>query len=88
MRRRLHARLHSAGHAIDVAVAQAGHSHLKATKGYHFADGPYVEYEGAVADAAAFVRDVNTRLAALVQEGIDTQASAGRGCRGEEGRRV
>lgn len=58
-----------------MAVAQAGHNHLKATKGYHFADGPYVEYEGAVGDAAAFVRDVNARLAALVQEAIDTQAS-------------
>lgn len=33
------------GHAIDAAMLQLGHlSMLKAAKGYHFVDGPYVEY--------------------------------------------
>ncbi|CAK0876536.1 unnamed protein product [Prorocentrum cordatum] len=41
--RRTNARVHSAGHLLDVAVQSLD---LKWTpgKGYHFADGPYVEY--------------------------------------------
>lgn len=42
-------RLHSAGHSIDAALKRCKDdvfSRLKATKGYHFMDGPYVEYEG------------------------------------------
>lgn len=46
-KRRLYARLHSAGHALDVAMEALGYK-LKPTKGYHFPDGPYVEYEGAM----------------------------------------
>ena len=34
-RRRECARVHSAGHALDVAMIMVGHKHLKATKGYH-----------------------------------------------------
>lgn len=44
-RRMLNARLHSAGHLIDVAVQKLGLD-FKPGKGYHFPDGPYVEYEG------------------------------------------
>mmetsp|Transcript_49391 Transcript_49391/g.99425 ORF Transcript_49391/g.99425 Transcript_49391/m.99425 type:complete len:339 (-) Transcript_49391:182-1198(-) len=51
-RRRECARLHSAGHALDVAMAKIGHAELKATKGYHFSDGPYVEYEGKLSPEA------------------------------------
>lgn len=39
--------LHSAGHAIDQAVrASLGDGILSPLKGYHFADSPYVEYQG------------------------------------------
>ena len=75
-KRRLHARLHSAGHAIDVAVTRSGYAeYLKPTKGYHFAEGPYVEYQGMLpADkTASFVDDLNHQLQILVEEGIDTQ---------------
>jgi Ser-tRNA(Ala) deacylase AlaX len=44
-RRRLHARLHSAGHLLDVAVESLGKKWV-AGKGYHFPEGSYVEYEG------------------------------------------
>eukprot|EP00299_Pterocystis_sp_00344_P010888 c4982_g1_i2.p1 GENE.c4982_g1_i2~~c4982_g1_i2.p1 ORF type:complete len:254 (+),score=38.11 c4982_g1_i2:36-797(+) len=43
--RLLAARLHSGGHLIDIAVAREV-SNWKPTKGYHFKDGAYVEYEG------------------------------------------
>ena len=44
-RRSLHSRLHSAGHVVDMAVHSLD---LKWTprKGYHFPQGPYVEYSG------------------------------------------
>lgn len=42
-KRRLFARLHSAGHLLDAAVRQAN-LHWYPGKGYHFPDGPYVEY--------------------------------------------
>jgi len=71
-RRRLHARLHSAGHLIDAAVQQLALS-LTPTKGYHFPDGPYVEYLGEI---AADERE-NTRmtLESKVNELINTSLS-------------
>lgn len=75
-RRRLHARLHSAGHALDVAMARIGLGGecLKPTKGYHFADGPYVEYEGEyAADTGALAAALNAEMARLVEEGTDTK---------------
>ena len=44
--RRLNARLHSAGHLIDVAMKAAGCSALEPAKGYHYSPGSYVEYGG------------------------------------------
>jgi Ser-tRNA(Ala) deacylase AlaX len=46
--RRLSARIHSAGHLLDMAVRRAGRTDLKPGKGYHFPTSPYVEYIGAV----------------------------------------
>lgn len=42
-RRELHSRIHSAGHVIDMAVAQQGYD-WDAGKGFHFPEGPYIEY--------------------------------------------
>jgi Ser-tRNA(Ala) deacylase AlaX len=44
-RRMLNARLHSAGHLIDIVTQKLGLS-LQPSKAYHFPDGPYVEYVG------------------------------------------
>lgn len=45
--RRLHARLHSAGHLLDAAMHNCGFD-FPATKGYHFPDAPSVEYTGNI----------------------------------------
>jgi len=43
--RELYTRLHSAGHALDVAMRNVGCAgRLLGLKGYHFLDSPYVEY--------------------------------------------
>jgi Ser-tRNA(Ala) deacylase AlaX len=46
-RRLLHTKLHSAGHLIDATVRLL-ELPLTPTKGYHFSDGPYVEYDGEI----------------------------------------
>lgn len=43
-RRDLNARLHSAGHLIDMGLFELGNK-WKPSKGYHFPQGSYVEYE-------------------------------------------
>ena len=48
--RKQNARIHSAGHLLDVAMNRAGRTDLKPGKGYHFVEGPYVEYIGVVPD--------------------------------------
>ncbi len=40
------AKNHSAGHLVDVAMKNIGLENLIPTKGYHFIEGPYVEYAG------------------------------------------
>ena len=47
--RRINARLHSAGHLLDIAVRRLGYP-LVPGKGYHFPEGSYVEYVGNVND--------------------------------------
>lgn len=49
-RRKFNRRNHTAGHLIDVAVKNLGLSLIPA-KGYHFPDGPYVEYIGLMDEA-------------------------------------
>ena len=45
-KRRLYQRLHSFGHLIDAAIQRLGYwNQLTVGKGYHFPDGPYVEYQ-------------------------------------------
>lgn len=38
---------HTAGHLVDVAMINCGYD-FKPTKGYHFKDSPYVEYDGVI----------------------------------------
>ncbi|KAF6142504.1 hypothetical protein GIB67_039468 [Kingdonia uniflora] len=47
-RRKLNSRLHSAGHLLDICMQNVGLSYLEPGKGYHFPDGPFVEYKGTV----------------------------------------
>lgn len=46
-KRLLYARLHSAGHLLDMAVARLGYQ-WHPSKGCHFPVGAYVEYVGAI----------------------------------------
>ena len=48
VKRILHSKLHSAGHLIDCAIEKMAIPNLKPTKGFHFSEGPNVEYEGTV----------------------------------------
>ena len=67
-RRALHARLHSGGHLIMTAVFElAG---LRAVKGYHFPDGPYVEFDGTLDEEA------KAELADSLQQRIDEMIEA------------
>ena len=47
VRRTLHRRLHSGGHVLDLALKRLNINWIPG-KGYHFPDGPYVEYEGSL----------------------------------------
>jgi len=49
-KRFLYSRLHSAGHLVDAALRQLGYD-WPPVKGYHFPNGPYVEYKGTLAEA-------------------------------------
>lgn len=49
-RRALHSRLHSGGHVVDLGVLRL-HLGWIPGKGYHFPDGPYVEYAGIFEEA-------------------------------------
>ncbi len=46
-KRILFAKLHSAGHLLDLVVSSLG-LNLIPGKGYHFPDGPYIEYNGNI----------------------------------------
>jgi Ser-tRNA(Ala) deacylase AlaX len=45
--RQLYSRLHTAGHLIDYALSRLGYQFVS-TKGYHFPQGAYVEYESTL----------------------------------------
>lgn len=49
-RRLLNARNHTAGHMLAFATEKS-YPQLVGMKGYHFPDGPYVEFEGALSEA-------------------------------------
>ena len=75
-KRVLHARIHSAGHALDVAMIRAGlpPTTLTPTKGVHEPALAYVEYKGKVdpehelADANALMARLNAEMAKLIAE--------------------
>ena len=90
--RALSARLHSAGHLLDVAfrevhteLAFPGWSLPKPSKGYHFIDGPFVEYLGdfpapvraefAARLGAACARLVAADVATRVQNVVNSPAA-------------
>lgn len=72
-RRTLHTRLHSAGHLVDMAVDRLGYG-WKPGKGYHFPDGPYVEYAGELGvDKEVARAAIETNANELVAAGAATR---------------
>ena len=75
-RRRMEsAKLHSAGHLIDAAMERCGLGEtMKPSKGYHFPDGPYVEYNCVVEVPlpTTFLEDLNAALQTMMNEDIPT----------------
>jgi Ser-tRNA(Ala) deacylase AlaX len=73
-RRELHSRLHSAGHVVDMAVNDLGFEWIPG-KGYHFPDGPYVEYTGniAVEDKEKLKTALEQRCNELAKESCSTK---------------
>ncbi|KAL7448720.1 hypothetical protein ACHAWC_000862, partial [Mediolabrus comicus] len=65
---------HTAGHVVDAAMAKCNKL-LPPTKGYHFLDGPYVEYKGSidVADREEFLVQLKEAYQQLINDDIDTQ---------------
>lgn len=74
-RRKLHAKLHSAGHIID-NVVQELNLPWQASKGYHHPDSPYVEYEGEVTpeQKATLPAQIEKRANELISNGFQTKA--------------
>ncbi len=68
-KRDLHARIHTAGHLIDLGLAKIGFE-LHPTKDYHFPAGPYIEYGGTLPQEP----DLVTKLEAALAEIIATDA--------------
>lgn len=69
-----HARLHSFGHSLDAAVRKVGLKGLAPLKGYHFRDGPYVEYAGTIEakDKDTIVQKLNDAVREIVADGMPT----------------
>ncbi|GMY27723.1 Alanine-tRNA ligase, archaea [Fagus crenata] len=76
-RRKLNSRLHSAGHLLDMCMQKVGLGHLEPSKGYHFPDGPYVEYKGTVPqnEMQSKQKDIELDANALISEGGKVSAT-------------
>ncbi len=70
--RKLNARIHTAGHMIDEAVKNLGWD-IKPEKGYHFVQGPYVQYFGELENPAELIEELNAEINRLVN--TDKQVS-------------
>ena len=69
-KRIVNARVHSAGHLLDCAVSSLDLAHLKPTKGFHFPEGPYVEYEGILDNKNDWINPIQEKINDLVKENI------------------
>lgn len=74
VRRALHRRLHSGGHVVDLALKRLGITWVPG-KGYHFPDGPYVEYAGSLEgmDRDALPTQIEKTCNEIIAENITTR---------------
>ncbi len=74
-RRLLNSRLHSAGHVVDMAIYSLELDWIPG-KGYHFPEGPYVEYAGTTEEEAGREKlktDIEKTSNKIIQEGTPTK---------------
>lgn len=73
-RRDLNSRLHSAGHVVDMAVTQLKLNWVPG-KGYHFPEGPYVEYKGSLENVnkEALKAEIEKLCNSFIREGRKTE---------------
>ena len=73
-RRRILSECHTSGHVVDSAMAKCGKL-LPPIKGYHFLDGPYVEYKGNIPaeERPALLEQLQHAFAELVESDIETK---------------
>ncbi len=71
-KRKIHARIHSAGHLMDCAIEAMG-INLNLNKGFHFVEGPYIEGDGTVEDTEKFKAELEQKLNELVASGLSMQ---------------
>lgn len=72
-RRQLHKRLHSGAHVLDMVVAEMNLPWVPG-KGYHFPDGPYVEYTGSLEgwDAEELKTKIEQRCNEIIASDLPT----------------
>lgn len=73
-RRKLHARIHSAGHLVDKAISELKLNWIPG-KGYHFPNGPYDEYKGSLEgyDREKLKTDIENLCNVYVHKGGKTE---------------
>lgn len=67
------AKLHSAGHLLDCAVSKMGIENLKPTKGFHFPDGPYVEYDGTIENPAEIIPVLQKNIDDIIEQNLQVE---------------
>lgn len=69
-KRDLHSRIHSAGHVVDLAVTELKLNWIPG-KGFHFPEGPYVEYAGSLDefDKEKLKTDIENLCNKFIEEG-------------------
>lgn len=72
-RRLLLTRLHSAGHVLDMAVNELGYIWVPG-KGFHFPEGPYVEYTADLKDESLedIIDKLDKKMQEILARGIET----------------
>jgi Ser-tRNA(Ala) deacylase AlaX len=72
--RRILSECHTAGHVVDAAMAYC-HVHMPSLKAYHYLDGSYVEYKGAVPpnDRDALLQRLQDAFHLLLEQDLATE---------------
>lgn len=74
-RRALLSKIHSAGHIIDVAVTDLGYNWIPG-KGFHFPEGPYVEYTSTSFDGTdkeKLKTDIEAAIKKVIEQKLTTR---------------